>query len=64
MTRSEAFAEVINQRGVYHKLGMDDGYVRSLRKKFKDGDVISEELMKDVLLKYGATIKQEELWVL
>lgn len=62
MNRSEAFGKVINQRGVHHKLGYSDGYIRSLRKKYNDGDHVTDDQMKEILTRYGAKLKQEEVW--
>lgn len=64
MTRREAFEKVINQRNVHHQIGMSSSAVRALRYALNHDRVVSEDKMRSVLEKYGATLKQEEVWKL
>ena len=61
MIRKEAFKKVINQRGIHHRLSLTSTAVRALRSRLK-ADTLSAEKQKEILLAYGATLKQEELW--
>ncbi len=64
MTREEAFKKMINIRAVHHKLNCTSSYVRGLRKKINDGHHVTEDVMKELLTKYGAKLAQEEKWEL
>jgi hypothetical protein len=56
------FGEIINTRGVYHQLGLPEGTVRALRKKYNDHTGISAKKMREVLTKAGYRQAQPEMW--
>lgn len=61
MTRKEAFTAVISQRGIHHKLNITSAIVRQLRINLEK-DKVSEDKMKEILLKAKATLKTQEEW--
>jgi len=62
MTIREAFSDLISRRGWYIDLGIPEGTANVTKKKFRDGQVITEDKMKEILIKAGYRIKQVELW--
>ncbi len=62
MTIREAFKDLVSQRGWYVKLGIPEGTASATKKNFLDGKVVTEDKMKEILLKAGYKIKQIELW--
>lgn len=58
---SELFEEIINTRGVHHQLEMHEGTVRTYRKRYADGKMTVEK-MREVLMKAGYKMVQEERW--
>lgn len=61
MTTKEAFRKVIEDKAILDKIGINDSTGRSIRKRFNDGN-LSTDKMEDILIKAGATIKQEKMW--
>lgn len=53
-----AFAQMISERGVYKKLGVD----RSTVAHWKRGQSVSLDKMEEMLKKYGASVVREKVW--
>ena len=62
MKRREAFRRMISQRSIHKKLGVESSTVRNLRVNLKKG-AVSEEKMKELLLKAGWQVSTEETWI-
>jgi len=62
MTIKEAFEDLISQRGWYVKLGIPEGTANVTKKRFREGKVVTEDKMKEILTMAGYRIKQVELW--
>jgi len=60
--RRAAFEAMLQERGVYKKLGVERSTVSSWKIRLKSGESISEDKMKEMLLRYGYSIVQEEVW--
>jgi hypothetical protein len=60
----EAFLKMLSERGVYKKLGVDRSTVSNWRQYLSDGKGISTDKMEEMLLRYGATVKQDKVWEL
>ncbi|WP_343566320.1 hypothetical protein [Sphingobacterium sp.] len=58
----EAFAQMLSERGVYKKLGVDRSTVANWKTYLKEGRSISLDKMEEMLLKYGASVVQEKVW--
>ncbi len=58
----QLFEEVINIRGIHKQLEMNESTVRSLRKRFGKGGLISVEKKREILAAAGYKMKQEERW--
>lgn len=58
----QAFAALINQRGIYKALGVDRRTVAGWKIYLKEGKSISLDKMEEMLIKGGATVKQEKVW--
>lgn len=58
----EAFKQLINERGVYKRLGVKPPTVSTWKTYLKDGKNISIDKMEEMLLKAGATVVQEKVW--
>jgi hypothetical protein len=63
MTTEEAFEEMMNTRGIYHKLGIAKGTAGKMRSDMRDGlNNISLDKKIELLKKAGYEIKQEMIW--
>lgn len=60
--RKEAFLKMLSERGVYKKLGVDRVTVSTWKIRLAKGETVSEEKMKEMLFRYGATLEREEAW--
>ena len=60
--RREAFEAMLQERGVYKKLGVDRSTVAGWKTRLREGKLLSEDKMKEMLFKYGYTIVQDEVW--
>lgn len=60
--RKEAFLKMLSERGVYKKLGVDRVTVSSWKIRIAKGQTVSDDKMKEMLLKYGATLEHDEVW--
>ncbi|MDR0266046.1 hypothetical protein [Sphingobacterium sp. 2149] len=58
----EAFVQMLSERGVYKKLGVDRSTVANWKTYLKEGRSISLDKMEEMLLKYGASVVQEKVW--
>lgn len=58
----EAFAAILEERGVYRKLGVERSTVATYKAYLREGKGISIEKMEEMLLRYGATIWKERIW--
>ena len=58
----QAFAALINQRGIYKTLGVDRRTVAGWKIYLKEGKSISLDKMEEMLIKGGATVTQEKVW--
>lgn len=58
----EAFAAMLQERGVYKKLGVTKGTAHNYKRYLKEGKSISLDKMEQMLLKYGASVVQEKVW--
>ena len=58
---SSLFRQIINTKGIHDQLGMHEGTVRTYRKRFADGKMTVEK-MREVLVKAGYKMEQEERW--
>jgi len=57
-----AFADMINERGIYKKLGKSCGSIRTLRTRFKQGALISTHTKLELLIKSGWIIERHYTW--
>ena len=65
MNTNEAFNQMINTRGIYHKLALARGTVGKLRHDLKTGvHAISLDKKIELLLKAGYNVKREMKWKL
>jgi len=63
MTTLEAFGQMINTRGIYKTLEMNESTVRNFRIRFKKNpDLIKLSTMEEMLEKAGWVVVQEKLW--
>lgn len=62
--RREAFQQILKERGVYKKLGVDRSTVAGWKARLKQGELLSEDKMKEMLLRHGGTLVKEEIWEL
>jgi len=60
----EAFAKMLEERGVYKQLDVSRSTVANWKAYLEKGESISLDKMEEMLLKYGATIAQEKVWKL
>lgn len=58
----EAFFAMIQERGVYKKLGVDRSTVSGWKSYLKEGKSISLDKMEEMLVKSGAIVIQEKVW--
>lgn len=58
----EAFAKMISERGISHRLGVDKRTVAGWKIYLKQGKSISLDKMEEMLIKAGATVAQEKVW--
>ncbi len=70
LTTTEAFAQMIQLRGIHNDLGLDGGTTRKWRKQVNDnpGDPstwgISINRMEELLTLTGHKVVQEKLWTI
>ena len=62
MTTRKAFEKMINVRGIHEKLGISSDKVRNYRARLKSDQVISLDLMEELLQKAGWVVVQEKQW--
>lgn len=68
LTTTEAFAQMIQLRGIHNDLGVEGGSTRFWRKRVNDNPDnpakwgISIDKMEELLLRTGHSIVQEKLW--
>lgn len=60
----EAFAAMLQQRGIYKSLNVDTSTVANWKKYLREGKSISLDKMEEMLLKAGSKIKQEKVWII
>ena len=58
----EAFSKMIEERGVYKKLGVDRRTVAGWKMYLRKGESISIDKMEEMLFKYGATVISEKIY--
>lgn len=58
----QAFAALINQRGIYKQLGVDRTTVANWKIYLKAGKHISIDKMEEILIKAGAEVVHEKVW--
>jgi glutamate synthase domain-containing protein 1 len=58
----QAFEMMLQERGIYKKLGVDTSTVANWKTYLKQGKSISLDKMEEMLTKAGATVAQEKLW--
>lgn len=57
-----AFAKIIREPNVHAKLGVSRVMVTKWRKYVIEEKYVTLNKMEEMLLKYGATVKQEKIW--
>lgn len=58
----EAFITLLNERGIYKRLGVERSTVSSWKIRMNSGEGISLDKMEEMLLKAGATVVSEKVW--
>jgi hypothetical protein len=58
----QAFEALLQERGIYKRLGVSMATVSNWRAYLKAGNSISIEKMEEILEKAGATVVQEKVW--
>jgi hypothetical protein len=58
----EAFSMMIQERGVYKKLGVERSTVSGWKRYLAEGVKISLDKMEEMLRKYGAVQVKEAVW--
>jgi transposase len=58
----EAFIALINERGIYKRLGVSISTVSTWKIYLRSGKSISLDKMEEMLLKAGASVVQEKVW--
>lgn len=58
----EAFAAMIQERGIYKRLGVERSTVGTWKIYLREGKNISLDKMEEMLIKGGAAVKQEKIW--
>lgn len=58
----EAFSAMLQERGVYKKLGVTRATANNYKRYLKEGKSISLDKMEEMLLKYGAAVIQDKIW--
>jgi hypothetical protein len=58
----QAFEMMIQERGIYKKLGVERSTVAGWKIYLREGKSISLDKMKEMLIKAGAIIVQEKVW--
>ncbi|PPL00114.1 hypothetical protein SAMN05444682_1102 [Parapedobacter indicus] len=60
----EAFSKMLEERGVYKKLGVDRRTVSGWKSYLRSGKSLSLDKMEEMLIRYGATVISEKIWKL
>jgi hypothetical protein len=60
----QAFEALIQERGVYKKLEVDRRTVAGWKIYLREGKSISLDKMEEMLIKAGAAVVQEKVWML
>lgn len=60
----EAFEALIKERGVYKRLDVSRSTVATWKIYLKEGKKISIDKMEEILIRSGATVKQEKIWII
>jgi hypothetical protein len=55
---------MLQERGVYKKLGVDRATVSNWKRYLSSGKTVSLDKMEDMLIKYGAIPVKEKIWKL
>lgn len=58
----EAFKQMLSERGVYKKLGVERSTVAGWKRRLEEGESLSLDKMEEMLEKYGATVVSEKVW--
>lgn len=58
----EAFAAMIQERGIFRRLDVERSTVATWKMYLRDGKRISLDKMEEMLIKGGAAVKREKLW--
>jgi|GEM_PF-1435082 len=58
----KAFETMLQERGVYKKLGVDTSTVANWKTYLREGKSISLDKMEEMLMRSGAQVKQEKVW--
>ena len=58
----QAFLKMLEERGVYKKLGVTTGTVANWKRYLSEGKYISIDKMEEMLERYGANVVQEKIW--
>jgi hypothetical protein len=59
-----AFETLISERGIYKRLGVERSTVATWKIYLREGKSISLDKMEEMLIKAGATVAQEKVWVI
>lgn len=60
----KAFYRLISQRGIYKKLDVDRATVSNWKRYLSTGKTVSLDKMEEMLLKAGAKVVSEKVWIL
>jgi hypothetical protein len=58
----EAFTALIQERGIYKRLGVKPPTVSTWKQYLREGKLLSLDKMEEILLKAGASVVSEKVW--
>ena len=58
----ELFKEVINIRGVHHRLDISNERIKYFRYRINHGHYVEDRSMREILRKLGYKKKSDEIW--
>ncbi|WP_262246989.1 hypothetical protein [Parapedobacter soli] len=58
----EAFNKLLEVPALYKYLDVDTSTVANWKRYMREGKLISTDKMEEMLLKFGAKVKQEKVW--
>lgn len=58
----EAFTRLLEIPAIYKYLGVDTSTVANWKRYMREGKLISTDKMEEMLLRFGAKVKQEKVW--